>query len=53
MRFYEINICQVMILKLYTVYNKHEMKNWQSIKRKIPSITASAQKILLLTVNFV
>ena len=25
MQLYEINICQVMILILYTVYNKHEM----------------------------
>ena len=25
MEFYEINICEVMIFKLYTVYNKHEM----------------------------
>ena len=25
MQFYEINISQVMILSLYTVYNKHEM----------------------------
>ena len=25
MQFYEINICQVIILRLYTVYNKHEM----------------------------
>ena len=25
MPFYEINICQVMIFRLYTVYNKHEM----------------------------
>ena len=25
MQFYEINICQVMIFRFYTVYNKHEM----------------------------
>ena len=25
MQFYEINICQVMIFRLHTVYNKHEM----------------------------
>ena len=24
MQFYEINIYQVMIIRLYTVYNKHE-----------------------------
>ena len=25
MQFYEINIFEVMIFRLYTVYNKHEM----------------------------
>ena len=25
MQFYEINICQIIIFRLYTVYNKHEM----------------------------
>ena len=25
MHFYEINICQAMIFRLYTVNNKHEM----------------------------
>ena len=25
MEFYEINICEVMIFSLYTIYNKHEM----------------------------
>ena len=25
MQFYEINICQAMIFRLHTVYNKHEM----------------------------
>ena len=25
MQFYEINVCQVMIFRLYTVYSKHEM----------------------------
>ena len=25
MQFYEINICQVIIFRLYAVYNKHEM----------------------------
>ena len=25
MQFYEIDICQVMIFRLYTVYNKHVM----------------------------
>ena len=25
MQFYEINICQVMNFRFYTIYNKHEM----------------------------
>ena len=25
MQFYEINVCQVMIFRLYTAYDKHEM----------------------------
>ena len=25
MQFYEINICQVMIIRVHTVYNKQEM----------------------------
>ena len=25
MQFYEINICEAMIFRLYAVYNKHEM----------------------------
>ena len=25
LQFFEINICQVMIFRLYTVYNKHEI----------------------------
>ena len=25
MKFYEMNICQVMIFRLYTVYNKYEV----------------------------
>ena len=24
-QFYEINICEVMIFRLYIIYNKHEM----------------------------
>ena len=53
MQFYEINICQVMIFRLYSVHNKHELKkkNWQSNQRKITSIIASARIILLPTVS--
>ena len=25
MKFFEINICQMMIFRLYNIYNKHEM----------------------------
>ena len=25
MQFYEISICEIIIFRLYTVYNKHEM----------------------------
>ena len=25
MQFYEINVCQVMIFRLYIIYNKYEM----------------------------
>ena len=27
MQFYEINVCQIMIFRLYAVYSKHEMIN--------------------------
>ena len=51
MQFYEINICQVMIFRLYTVYNKHnDDKNWRSNHRKIASIIAFAPVWLLSTV---
>ena len=25
MQFYEVNICEIMIFRLYTIYNKNEM----------------------------
>ena len=35
MQFYEINIFQVMIFRLYAVYNKHEMlKNGNQTREK-------------------
>ena len=40
MQFYEMNICQVMIFRLYIVYNKHEMikiGNWRRAKLQILS----------------
>ena len=33
-QFYEINICQVMIFRLYTVYNKHDMIKIDNETRK-------------------
>ena len=47
MQFYEINICQVMIFRFYTVYNKHEMKKNGIQNRKIANIIANARIILL------
>ena len=54
---YEINISQVMIFRLYTIYNKYEMIqmiprdvlqiSWQSNQRKFACIVASARIILL------
>ena len=40
MHFYEINICQVMIFRLYNVYNKHEML-------KIVNQTGEKSQVLL------
>ena len=34
MEFYEINICEVMIFSLYTIYNKHEMTKIGSQNRE-------------------
>ena len=51
MQFYEINICQLTIFNLYTVHDKYDDdKNFWSNQRKIASIVASVQIILLLTV---
>ena len=50
MQFYEMNICQVMIFRLYTAYNKHEMiKIGSKNQRKISSIMEGARIILLST----
>ena len=51
MQFCEINICQFLVFRHYTVYKKHDDdKNWQLIERKIESIIASARIILRPTV---
>ena len=49
MQFDKVNICQVMIFRLYTVYNKHKMIKIgnQNQKKK----NASARIFLLLTVD--
>ena len=53
MQFYEISICQIMIFRLNTVYNKHDdTENWRSNHRKIVSIITSDRIILLWTVLF-
>ena len=42
--FYEINVCQIMIFRLYIVYNKHnDDKNLCSNQRKIACIIPSAR----------
>ena len=52
MRFYKINICQVMIFSLYIVYKKYnDDKNWRSNHRRIASIITSPRIILLPAVN--
>ena len=50
-QFYEINICQVMIFRLYIDYNEHDMIKIGKIARKIASIIESARIILLPTVR--
>ena len=51
MQFCEINIHQVMIFRLYTVYNKHDMiKMTVKNQIKIASIIANDRIILLPTV---
>ena len=40
MQFYEVNISQVMIFRLYTVYNRHEMiKNGNQTREKIQELS--------------
>ena len=53
MHFYEINIYQVMICRLYTVYNKHKVTKIATLDRhrKPASIIVSARIILLPTVH--
>ena len=51
MQFYKINICQIMIFWLSTVYNKDKIiKNCQLNHRKVASIIVSAQIICLPSV---
>ena len=54
LQFYEINIRTVMNFNLYDIFKKHDDDiNWLSNQRKIASVIASAQIILMLTVyNF-
>ena len=51
MQFYEINICRAMIFSFYIVFKmQDDDKNWQWNKRKIGSVIARSQIILLWTV---
>ena len=46
MHFYQINICQVMNFRLYTVYKTHDgAKNWRSNQRKTASIIRALEII--------
>ena len=49
MQFYEINIYQVVIFRLYTIYNKHQMIEIVNETREKSQILS--QVILLLTVH--
>ena len=52
MQFYEINIYQVMIFKLYIVYNNHEMlKFGNETREKMPVLSEVLGIILLSTAH--
>ena len=51
MQFYEIHICQIMIFRLYTVYNKHQMVNIGNQTKEKSQVLLSARIILLLIVT--
>ena len=53
MQFNEVNICQVMIFRLYTVYTKYEVIKIGNHNREKPQILfiASARTVLVLIVN--
>ena len=42
MQFYEINICQIVIFKVYSAYNKHEIMNIGNKTREKPEINFAA-----------
>ena len=44
MQFYEINICQIIIFRLYTVRNKHQMiKIGNQIREKLQVLSEVAE----------
>ena len=52
MQFYEINICQVMIFRLSTVYNKHgAIKIVNQTREKLHGLSQVLEKLLLSTVG--
>ena len=46
MQFYEINICQVMIFRLYTVYNKCDMIKIVNQTREILQLLSQVASII-------
>ena len=51
MQFYEINFCQIMMFRLYTIYDKPEMiKTNNQTRRKSQPLSQVARIILLPTV---
>ena len=52
MKFYEINVCQCTIFRLYTAYNKHEIINIDNqISEKSQVLSQVLELILLPTVR--
>ena len=44
MQFYEINVCQITIFRLYTAYNMHEMIKIGDQTRKEPQVLSQVLK---------
>ena len=48
MQFYEINISQVMIFRLYNVYNKRKIVKIGNLTRKKSQVLSQSARIILL-----